>query len=368
MFCCLQLRLIFPADPQQAGRKGKGNGRARGIGKSKSSGRRDGRGTPPLHPMENRDVWVDVNSDIVPPDIPAWTQAMQAVDKDKTQVHLDLPHTEKGYTFPDPNSLAGLSADQQAKKLVAWLSLRPATCSKAFVAAGLKPPTGSGAVWRSVLNIDSKTVIPTSPYFHEQSGKEKKTSKVATAIKVLFGDLVESLKGSQKAVYWHDCCLPVQDDHIVALDRNIVREIIWELFEHNFRFELRALDMIAAPSHWSNAKSAVERLEEVRQIFGEGPSGKFVIWNDPFPRYNEGLQGIDIGMRTLPMERLRRLMLSWPNVPQSFTTATFMRGMPLEMERLEYAVILFYCQSFFDFFGRPPIVPHRIPIRAPNCS
>ena len=319
------------------------------------------------HPTENRNVWVDVESDIVPPSIPVWTRALQAVNKDKARVHSDLPPSEKGYTFPDPNSLAGLTPDQYAKKLVAWLSLRPGTCSRAFVSAGHKPPTGLGAVWRSVLNIDSTTLIPDndSPYYRSDNGKEMKTSKVAAAIKQLFGqELLQTLQGGQKAVYWHDCEMPVEEDRIVNLDRNIVREIIWELFEHNFRFEVQALDMIAAPAEWNDGEASIKRLNMVCQAFGDGFSGKFVIWNDSFPRFNEGLRSPRPITRMRPLESLRKLMLAWPSAPASFSCSTFLAGMPDALEALEYQVVLFYCQSFFDFFGRPPIVPHRIPVHA----
>jgi len=48
----------------------------------------------------------------------------------------------------------------------------------------------------------------------------------------------------------------------------------------------------------------------------------------------------------------------------SITGSTFMAGMPADLEALEYEVALFYCQSFFDFFGHPPIMPHYIPLHA----
>jgi hypothetical protein len=347
----------FLVDPQQARAGGKIDTKA----KSKSKNEGGDHDVHRAHRTENHDVWVDVKSDIVPPSIPVWTCALQAVIKDKARIRPDLPHSEKGHTFPDPNSLAGLTPDQYAKKLVAWLSLRPGTCSRAFVSAGQKPPTGSGAVWRSVLNIDSKTIIPDSPYIRADAQKETKTSKVATAIKQLFRqELLDTLQGGHKAVYWHDCEMPVKDDRIVDLDHVIVREIIWELFEHNFRFEVKALDMIAAPSQWDGT-NAISHLKTICQAIGNDFDAKFVIWNDPFPWFNEGLRNMDLTIRILPLESLRRLMLSWPNVPASIVDGTFLRGTPCEFEVLEYDVVLFYCQSFYDFFGRPPIVPHYIP-------
>ena len=66
-------------DPQQAHAGGKISTKA----KSKSKNKGGDHNVHRVHPTENRDVWVDVKSDIVPPSIPVWTRALQAVIKDK---------------------------------------------------------------------------------------------------------------------------------------------------------------------------------------------------------------------------------------------------------------------------------------------
>jgi len=72
------------------------------------------------------------------------------------------------------------------------------------------------------------------------------------------------------------------------LDLNVVREIIWELFEHNFPVELQALDMAAAPSEWHDARlrqDVVRRslvamgsslLERCTSQFERGPPSKSI--------------------------------------------------------------------------------------------
>ena len=121
------------------------------------------------------------------------------------------------------------------------------------------------------------------------------TYKVATAIKQLFRqELLDTLQGGHKAVYWHDCEMPDKDDHIADLDHVIVREIIWELFEHNLCFEVRVLDMIAAPSQWDDTNASISHLKTICQAIRDDFDTKFVIWNDPFPHFNEGLQSMDL--------------------------------------------------------------------------
>jgi hypothetical protein len=308
----------------------------------------------------NRDKWVDVDSPLIPPVVDAWARAIRETVKDPTRIRADVPHLQRGYAYPDPNSLAGLSLDQQAKKLCAWLGLRPAVYSKSFVDAGQRPPTANGAAWRCVLTLDSSTILPIEPFFATPEAKETKASKLRTAVKELFGDqLAARLRGPPGVVYWHDTQLQCQDDKIVDLDPDIIKQIIWELFEHNFRFELCSLDLAAAPSEYVDHTSAVARQDAVRNIW-EGC--KLIIWDDPFPRYDANFQGETINNRMGSLEKLQSLMKSWPDVPSAIADGSFYGVTDNEtQERLEYDIVLFYCQSFYDFFGRPPILPHRIP-------
>lgn len=287
---------------------------------------------------------------------------MAAVVKDSKRIHPDLPVQRKGYAFPDPNSLAGQRPEQLAKKLCTWLSLRPATCARAFVDAGLQPPVANGAVWRTVLE-DPSTILHNRPVINPDTGKELRTSKVRGAIRELFGEvLLERLQRQAPEVVWHGRVLQVQQSKIVDLDFNVVREIIWELFEHNFRHELQALDMAAASSEWHDVESACVRQDAVRSVFG--PDGKFIIWNHEFPRRNTGLQSESIHDRLPNLEQLRVLMRSWRDAPITIRDVPLL-GLPkASAEGLEYQIVLFYCQTFYDFFGRPPVCPHRIPHHA----
>ena len=318
------------------------------------------------NPGANRNKWEDVPSDLIPPDVPLWTTALRAVDRNLARIRPDLPVQDKGYAFPDPNSLAALPPGKQAQKLCAWLSLRGATCARVFMQAGRKPPTGSGAIWRLATDFNQIAMIPDHPDYPAINGdKKSKANKLRDAVKHLFGEeLLAKLRGDVETVEWHEVALQVRDHAIVDLDHKIVKEIIWELFEHNFRYEIVALDMAAAPSKWLDDESAVARKEKISMVFGL--DGKFVIWSDPFPRRNTGLQANDILDRRPYLEHLREVQNAWPNVPSSLRGAGFsdVSRDRKQVEDLECDMAKFYCQTFFDYFGRPPIVPHRIPHHA----
>ena len=290
---------------------------------------------------------------------------MAAVVKDATRIYPNLPLHEKGYAFPDPNSLAGLRPEQLAKKLCAWLRFRPAACANVFIEAGVKPSVASGAVWMSILDMDASTILPPGPVINPDTGKELKTSKVRGAIKELFGEvLLGRMREHGAEVFWHGRALQVEESKILNLHPDVVREMIWELFEHNFRYELQALDMAAAPSEWHDAHL---RQDAVRSVFGR--DGKFIIWNDALPSSNVGLQAESISDRLSSLEQFRLLMKSWRDVPTAIRDVSLFDvvSKALFNER-EYQIILFYCQTFYDFFGRPPVCPHRIPYRILHCA
>jgi hypothetical protein len=350
------------SDPQHTrGKKNKNPSTHRDIHVNLSGGNNS-----QTNPGANRDKWEDVASDLIPPDIPFWTTALRTVDRNRARIRLDLPVQDKGYAFPDPNSLAALPPDKQAQKLCAWLSLRGATCAGVFTQAGRKPPTGSGAIWRVATDWNQIAMIPDHPdYPAINNDKKSKAAKLRHAVKHLFGEkLLAKLRGDVEIVEWHEVELQVRDHAIVDLDHKIVKEIIWELFEHNFRYEIVALDMAAAPSKWLDDESAVARKEKISMVFGL--DGKFVIWSDPFPRRNTGLQANNISDRLPCLENLREVQNAWPNVPSNLRGASFshVSCSGKQIEDLERDVAKFYCQTFFDYFGRPPIVPHRIPHHA----
>jgi hypothetical protein len=326
-------------------------------------------------PNPNRDKWKDVASDLVPPSIPVWVEALQSVDKDWSRIRRDLPQSQRGYMFPDPNSLASLSPTQQAKKIANWLSIRAGSYTRCFYHAGILPPLAPAATWRTLLNTDASTIL-SEPVLNAK-GKETKASQVRRAAKEIFGEeLVAQLKGGIEELWWHETALQVNQQSIVDLDANIVREVIWELFEHSFRYEFLLLDMVAARSLWHDPEdhvgrpyAAAARQDTIREVFGN--DGKFLLWGDPFPTRNSGFQAETMDMRTPSLERLRKVMVAWPSVPSVLDHSFYPelgkdRYSPVVLER---RVVGFYCQTFFDYFGRPPIVPHRIPIHADTrCS
>ncbi|KAF9243578.1 hypothetical protein BU15DRAFT_59933 [Melanogaster broomeanus] len=98
---------------------------------------------------------------------------------------------------------------------------------------------------------------------------------------------------------------------------------------------------------------------EVLQIF-PGDGGQ-TMCSIPFPVTNEGLVSSELGEKRHYVEKLRLLISSWPDFPTDIADILLPSSTLDEVWSVKQKVALFYCQTFFDRFGRPPIVPHQIP-------
>lgn len=140
---------------------------------------------------------------------------------------------------------------------------------------------------------------------------------------------------------------------------NIIREILWELYELNFTHELLALDRRACQNlDLSHDSQLFERQDLISKCF---PVGAFQ--HVSIPTRDCGLAA-DTPLERLPyVVHLVRVMQSWKgNVPAAFTLAN---RSPSDLSQdqgveLEVAATKYYCQQFFNYFNRAPQIPHRL--------
>ncbi|KII96216.1 hypothetical protein PLICRDRAFT_170784 [Plicaturopsis crispa FD-325 SS-3] len=178
----------------------------------------------------------------------------------------------------------------------------------------------------------------------------------------------------------HRCLISARDDSQAGAEirsrtldvngeqeRHIMREVVWDACEHSFRFELRALDRLAGEVEWDGNPVGRDRM--VAAVFG----GSYTV--DSVPNFNIGLLSDDMLIRMRSMEALRKIMKAWPDHPYEVKHLTYTEGMAEAFEkgqgldllrRCEKALAEFYCQTFYNWFGRPAIVPHFVPLRP--CS
>ena len=162
----------------------------------------------------------------------------------------------------------------------------------------------------------------------------------------------------KETVEWQGRYIPITS--LSNLPPRLTQAILWEIFEIGWRYELYALDQALNPQLW--AEHRTERVSLFHSIF-LGSAG-LVLWSEPLPKAAGNLGLTDWWVDNDQVLRCFCFLLaSWPNAHPSFLCIP---RFDLESKRAQAHELMsractFYVQSFFDHFGRPPLLPHQFP-------
>jgi hypothetical protein len=276
---------------------------------------------------------------------------------DKTRVALKKGLIDTGYRFTEPALLITPGSPERKKLFLAnWLAARPLWISRVDHNPPEKFP--SPQQWREFLNsipseeslarASSSTGVPTAAAMRKRAAKE------------LFGEDLMDAQGATWAINdtieWRNQTISVAS--LIDPPTRLIRLILWELYELNFRYELLALDRVMARPSWE------ESLHDRRNLlYGIFPGeGGFVMWSSPLPEDGGGMWARQLSDIYPFVENFRKLLSSWEDAPARLRA-------PLDASTFDnnmYFLVMqpacdFYVQCFFDHFGRPPVVPHRFP-------
>ena len=129
-------------------------------------------------------------------------------------------------------------------------------------------------------------------------------------------------------------------------------EILWELAELNFRFELLALDARVTTS------SGNDHQELVRACFLGGAFASLLVAD--LGAANNGLGNLHWEPRSVYLHALKNVMTTWEGEVLPIILAKKMQWTEREIEDLEGEITHFYVRTFYDHFGRAPITPRRL--------
>lgn len=297
-----------------------------------------------------RDKFSPLDCPYAPFSIPAWSAALQAVDQSSSRLIESSKTCAKygHYTFPDPGLFTHPAT--AAKYIESWLRIRDIW----FMRVEKEPSLAmSNQTWRTFLSTDTTA-----------SGPEKGETKAAFRRQESLNMLLPStdmypevkLRGtSMGPIAWQG------QEYLsgVLPPENVVRQILWELYEVNFIHELLSLDRRAcADLDSSNVSQLFERQIKISQCFSIG-SFKHI----PIPSKNDGLAGDDLDKRFPFITALVLVMKSWKgDKPIVFNSPVenFCRFTRKEVLHVEKVVTEYYCQQFYDYFGRAAQIPHRL--------
>jgi hypothetical protein len=293
------------------------------------------------------DKFQDPVSPVFPPAIQSWRRALEDFDPANGKFVYEANPSDVGYTFPEPAMFIRAKTPQRQEAYFrTWLKYRSAfvyrVSSKDFNAQPV--PT---SVWRDLLTYEHAYNKQDTSSSNET--RDTHSSRLRAQAFDILQNCVEAenveLAGLEKGrVKWNGKVVEILTD----AERE---EILWELSELNFRFELLALDSRAT------ATTDKDRQELVSACFPGSTSRSLLVAD--LGTANHGLADGDWEKRAVYLQALKRLMITWPEVP-SIIQAEKWQWSDREIEDLEHAVTQFYVWSFYNHFRRAPIIPRGL--------
>jgi hypothetical protein len=283
-----------------------------------------------------------LDAPLAPFSIPAWSDALQGVDQSSSRlVEASKTCNQYGhYTFPDPGLF--IHTTTAVKYLESWLRIRDTWFMRVEKESSLAM---SNQNWRTFLSID--------PSVPEKKGTKAARRRQESMELIMAG--VKMRSGSMGPIIWqgkeHSSGVLPPDD--------VVRQILWELYEVNFIHELQSLDRRAcADLDLSNPTVLFERQIMISQCFHTSSFRPV-----PIPSENLGLAADDLDERLRFITALVLVMQSWKGEKPVILGASpdnilkFTRQAAIQFEKV---VAKYYCQQFFNYFGRAAQIPHRL--------
>jgi hypothetical protein len=276
----------------------------------------------------------------MPLSIPAWRDALRAVDRDPTRCHPTTGSSKHDgqYLFPDASLFATTNDARRAKYFATWNAIRSACIYRVFSSESLATPV-SNQQWRDFL-LDGLL----------SASHAKKLVRRRDEVKALFANVIEELQlrlDPPKNELLNFPSVPVA----------VAQKTLWELTELNFRFEFLALDKRASLSH----RNEDERQAMILKCFN---SSSLIVVN--LEHATTGLQSLEWRDRIPSLLALRALIRDWDGLKP---TPILLSDLPdygmyteQDIQQLEDSIARFYTQSFFVFFGRAATIPMRLPM------
>lgn len=296
-----------------------------------------------------------------------WTTALRGVDR-RRPFHNLIPLSECGNVFPDPAYFAVVSREKVEACVAAWLYTRPSRCGQMLHPFQGTMPVANATTWRRFFSIWSCRYSDPldAPIPHVSASRPQHVvdhlQDAVEAAREMFGpELVANMRLENSEVRFHSATIPVILGCAQGLTAPLLRKITWELAELNWRYELLALDRVAARESWRGEDASDGRMKMVLDVFK--PGRQVVWWNSEFPTVSPSITASTITARIPAILALRRLMCAWMECPKDIVALYFIDPMDTGPTAVafECKVLLNYCDTFYAHFGRPPILPMCLP-------
>ncbi|PPQ76448.1 hypothetical protein CVT24_013411 [Panaeolus cyanescens] len=291
-----------------------------------------------------RNKFLPLEDPCAPYPIPVWAKALADVDYSPARIREGITKNGDQYVFPDPGLF--VQSVHRDRYLLNWLQIRYAW--RYLVGTG--DSTLSPKDWRQLLFLDLSQQPTTN------TPKDRHRRELFDRLAYRNNIMRNGVRVAQNLTLtpeWNKS--PVT----VPIPDNVVREILWSLYEENFTYELMSLDRRACLDLQPTATPSVlqEREHLVRKC----------ISNFQIPQItpqNVGLASEDWQERREYVYYLGKVVRSWTSEPDAALLLSD-RKRPESLskghvEMLEEATAKLYCQTFWNHFGRAAQIPHRL--------
>ena len=286
-----------------------------------------------------RNKFVGVDDVMAPESIPVWRNALTSLSH---LFKINVADVNSGYAAPDPGLFL-----QPAKEEIwvhyfsVWLKLQELLFHRISSSSGTIEPLPN-KTWRNLLSLGK-----TSPRADTLQGKLR--SRVLLILQecasrsnthLNFNDL------SSLPATWQGQEIP---SHQLP-PTHVGKEILWELYEINFRVEFLALDSILDKSDEHSTE---------RQIVIDGHCWPNSLVIPDFERSGDGLNARSLKDRAPYLDGLRLVMSSWSGAPLALREPfSCVDASEHDLEQMEMEIAQFYVNAFYRIFGRAANVPH----------
>ncbi|KAJ7576192.1 hypothetical protein C8J56DRAFT_401060 [Mycena floridula] len=279
----------------------------------------------------NRNKFEEPTSRFTPPTSSVWSDALRDVDQS-----LHNPTNARfGYLYPDPGMFLGTETGHKMFTMVeSWLRYRAAFMLRA--SRGAEPIATKQ--WRTLLNLNNIRAAPGTPngQLHELA---------VSMLNTVLDDLEFNLGSSNGRLEWSGSEIVDSSN----LSTKIVQEVLWELAELNFCFELSSLDL---------AQTTVDRIADIVLCF---PTGHLSLLVADISAAKQGLAAESIREQAPFIRALCCLMSAWKGGEHLKGNHDISKTSDNELVIIEKAATAFYTQSFYDIFARACVIPRRLP-------
>ncbi|KAG1830952.1 hypothetical protein DFJ58DRAFT_736806 [Suillus subalutaceus] len=304
-------------------------------------------------PSRINSPWKDLSGDHVPPAIPQWINALKMVDRSPSHIKV-LPGVGAGFRWPNPALFTRTESPvHQARAL--------------FRSTYWKEFLDSLSVEKQLRRFPPDSRIYSIMYraggIDEGEAREIREQALdafkddAPEAKHVFNWVDVQFNGClAKTFEFHGLVFQLKD--LLNIPLSIIPQVIWELCENNFADDVLWLDALFRRCHDSADVYSSLRSEEVYTLCGKQEV------NTPMPLVRRSFGSERWNLRVKHVEGFQQLMSAWPKFPDHLKTPVPTEN-EYSFEETELNVFAFYAQTHFDYIGRIPVVPRRVPDMGP---